>query len=196
MTSLSLNKTPEIIAAFRAQNWAALEGLVKQYTEMLLKGALSLGFRSQQADDLVQSVWATFFEVVPTFEGRSQVKTFLFGILINKSRELRRENKKNDSHDPIDDVMADRFNEHGAWSKPPIAPDRFVESIQSLQIIQDCIEHLPVNQRAAFCFREVEDLEMPEICKILDVTNTNLGVLLYRAKNRLRECIERKVDGK
>lgn len=189
-----LSTTPEIIAAVRAQNWIAIEGLVKQYTEMLLKGALSLGFRKQHADDLVQSVWATFFEVVHTFEGRSQVKTFLFGILINKSRELKRENRKNDNLDPIDEVMADRFSEHGSWSKPPIAPDRFVESIQSLQIIQDCIEHLPVNQRAAFCFREVEDLEMPEICKILDVTNTNLGVLLYRAKNRLRECIERKVD--
>lgn len=196
MTTPGLSTTPEILAAFRSQNWEALEGLVKQYTEMLLKGALSLGFRAQQADDLVQSVWATFFEVIHTFEGRSQVKTFLFGILINKSRELKRENKKNDSHDPIDEVMADRFSQTGSWAKPPIAPDRFVESIQSLQVIQDCIEHLPVNQRAAFCFREVEDLEMPEICKILDVTNTNLGVLLYRAKNRLRECIERKVDRK
>tara|TARA_B110001454_G_scaffold219195_1_gene251362 strand:- start:5828 stop:6418 length:591 start_codon:yes stop_codon:yes gene_type:complete len=196
MTTSGLSTTPEILAAFRSQNWDALEGLVKQYTEMLLKGALSLGFKAQQADDLVQSVWTTFFEVIHTFEGRSQVKTFLFGILINKSRELKRENKKNDSHDPIDEVMADRFSQQGSWAKPPIAPDRFVESIQSLQVIQDCIEHLPVNQRAAFCFREVEDLEMPEICKILDVTNTNLGVLLYRAKNRLRECIERKVDRK
>lgn len=196
MTTPGLSTTPEILAAFRSQNWDALEGIVKQYTEMLLKGALSLGFKAQQADDLVQSVWTTFFEVIHTFEGRSQVKTFLFGILINKSRELKRENKKSDSHDPIDEVMADRFSQQGSWAKPPIAPDRFVESIQSLQVIQDCIEHLPVNQRAAFCFREVEDLEMPEICKILDVTNTNLGVLLYRAKNRLRECIERKVDRK
>ncbi|OFZ30094.1 MAG: hypothetical protein A2622_09585 [Bdellovibrionales bacterium RIFCSPHIGHO2_01_FULL_40_29] len=185
--------TSEIIAAFRAQNWVALEGLVQQYTEMLLKGALSLGFRDQQADDLVQSVWMTFFEVVSTFEGRSQVKTFLYGILINKSRELRRETKKNDNHDPIEEVMEERFDQRGHWTRPPISPDRFIESLQNLKVIQDCIEHLPVNQRAAFCFREVDDLEMPEICKILDVTNTNLGVLLYRAKNRLRECIERKV---
>ncbi len=196
MSVNALATTPEILAAFRAQNWAVLEALIKQHTEILLKGALSLGFRDQQADDLVQSVWATFFEVVPAFEGRSQVKTFLFGILINKSRELRRENKKNDHHDPIDEVMEDRFNEQGAWSKPPISPDRFIESVQTLQVIQDCLERLPVNQRAAFCFREVEDLEMPEICKILDVTLTNLGVLIYRAKNRLRECIERKTDGK
>lgn len=196
MTTPSLITTPEIVAAFRAKNWTALEGLVKQYTEILLKGALGLGFRNQQADDLVQSVWITFFEVIPNFEGRSQVKTFLYGILINKARELRRENKKNDNLDPIDEVMTERFSEQGAWIKPPISPDRFVESVQSLQMIQDCMEHLPVNQRAAFCFREIDDLEMPEICKILDVSNTNLGVLLYRAKNRLRECIERKVDQK
>ena len=30
------------------------------------------------------------------------------------------------------------------------------------------------------------------MCKILDVTRTNLGVLLYRARNRLRECLESK----
>lgn len=157
MTTPSLSTTPEIAAAFRAQNWVALEGLVKQYTEMLLKGALSLGFRKQQAEDLVQSVWATFFEVVPSFEGRSQVKTFLFGILINKSRELKRENRKNDIHDPIDEVMASRFSHQGSWAKPPVSPERFVESIQRLQIIQECIDNLPVNQRAAFCFREVEN---------------------------------------
>ena len=44
----------------------------------------------------------------------------------------------------------------------------------------------------AFVLREVEDLSTVEICKILDVTRTNLGVLLYRARNRLRECLESK----
>ena len=108
--------TPEILAAFRAQNWLVLEKLVQQYTEMLLKSSYSLGFRDQQAEDLVQSVWTTFFEVVQNFEGRSQVKTFLFGILINKARELRRETQKFDEHDPIDDVVAERFNEQGGWA--------------------------------------------------------------------------------
>lgn len=190
------SSTSEILEAFRNQNWQELEITIKQYTEMLLKGALSLGFKSQQADDLVQSVWATFFDVIGNFEGRSQIKTFLYGILINKARELRRENIKSDAFDPIDDVVANRFNPHGGWVQAPVAPDRFYESVQSLQIIQDCLEHLPVSQRAAFCFREVEDLEMPEICKILEVSNTNLGVLLFRAKNRLRECIEKKVGRK
>lgn len=196
MNQNTSNTTSEIVAAFKAKDWSSLEKLVKSYTEMLLKGAIGLGFYDQQADDLVQATWVTFFDSVDNFDGRSQVKTFLYGILINKSRELRRDNVKHDSHDPIEDVMEERFNANGDWIKPPMAADRFIESMQTLQIIQDCIDRLPTTQRAAFCFREVEDLEMQEICKILEVSNTNLGVLLFRAKNRLRECVERKVDGK
>ena len=37
--------------------------------------------------------------------------------------------------------------------------------------------------------REVEELDTKEICKILGVTRTNLGVLLHRARRRLRECL-------
>ena len=44
----------------------------------------------------------------------------------------------------------------------------------------------------AFVLREVEELDTQEICKILDVTATNMGVLLHRARTRLRECLEKK----
>lgn len=44
----------------------------------------------------------------------------------------------------------------------------------------------------AFHLREVEGLSTEEICKILDVTVTNLGVMLYRLRNRTRECLEAK----
>ena len=38
----------------------------------------------------------------------------------------------------------------------------------------------------------VEGRETEEVCKILAVTSTNLGVLLFRARNKLRECLEKK----
>ena len=44
----------------------------------------------------------------------------------------------------------------------------------------------------AFVLREVEELDTEEICKILDVTPTNFGVLLHRARARLRACLEKK----
>lgn len=180
----------DIIIAFQNQEWSILENIIKQYTGYLLRGAFSLGYVGNQADDLVQNVWSTFFEILPRFEGNSQIKTFLYGIMINKVREQKREDSKNQKHDPIDKIMEDRFDSNGHWVKPPINPEQFLETSQTLEIIYDCIEKLPVTQRAAFVLWEIDGNETPEICKILDVTVTNLGVLLYRAKNRLRECIE------
>ncbi|MGZ3790673.1 MAG: RNA polymerase sigma factor [Bacteriovorax sp.] len=182
----------EILSAFYNREWEVLESLIRQYSGILLRGALSLGFKGAQADDLVQNVWVTFFEVLPTFQGKSQIKTFLYGILINKARELRRENARSDLHDPIDLVMEERFNSNGSWSRPPLNPEELMDVSQSLEMIYDCIEKLPSTQRAAFCLWEIEESETSEICKILEVSVTNLGVILYRAKNRLRECIETK----
>ena len=51
---------------------------------------------------------------------------------------------------------------------------------------------MPTQQRLAFVLREVEGLATEEMCKVLEVTRTNLEVLLYRARNRLRECLEAK----
>ena len=49
---------------------------------------------------------------------------------------------------------------------------------------------MPERHRLAFVLKELEGLETKEICNILEVTGTNLGVILYRARNRLRECLE------
>lgn len=38
--------------------------------------------------------------------------------------------------------------------------------------------------------RQIEDID--EVCKILEVSNTNLGVMLFRLRNRVRECLEAK----
>ena len=58
--------------------------------------------------------------------------------------------------------------------------------------IEDCLNAVPTNQRMAFVLREVQELDTEEICKILEVTRTNLGVLLHRARARLRACLENK----
>lgn len=60
------------------------------------------------------------------------------------------------------------------------------------ELIRGCMDGLPVNQREAFVLREVEGLETSEVCKILTVSITNFGVLMHRARARLRECLEAK----
>ena len=190
---LKLNfRSPDFLEKLRARETSSVEALVKTYTRQLTNAAYGLGFNDSDAAELVQSVWVTFFEKVPTFEGRSHVRTYIFGILYNKAKELRRDRNKYTSDNPFDEVMGDKFDEKGSWIKPPIEPDKFLESAQTLEIINKCMELLPVQQKMAFYLKEVIGDTTEEICNIIDVTSTNLGVLLYRAKNKLRDCIERK----
>ncbi len=183
----------EFIARLRGRDSSAVESIVRAYTEQLYRAALGLSFDAINAKELVQNVWATFMDVIPSFQAKSHVRTFIFGILYNKASELRREQVRFDSPDPVEHVLETRFDSHGRWVQPPLDPERFFMASESIGLIEKCLESLPLAQRMAFYLREVEEHESPEVCKILNVTVTNLGVLLYRARNRLRECVESKV---
>lgn len=182
----------EFLSRIQNRDLNAIEMLVRSYTEALYKGALGLGFDPSTADELVQGVWVTFYEIAPTFQGRSHVRSFVFGILYNKASELRRDQKRYDK-DPIEEIMDSRFALDGHWAKPPVDPEQFLLASETLELINQCIDALPLTQRMAFCLKEIDEHGSSDICNILSVSVTNLGVLLYRARNRLRECIEGKV---
>lgn len=184
--------SPKFLELIRAGDPAAIASLVDSYTDHLLRGALALGFSRDDARDLVQEVWAAFMEARTRFEGRSHVRTFLFGILYNQARSRRRDLKEDAAHDSIDTVVEQRFDPNGHWSKPPIDPEHFLGASQTMGLIRDCIDRLPLNQRLAFCLREIDEHGTEDICEILKVSVSNLGVLMFRARNRLRECIEHK----
>ena len=71
-----------------------------------------------------------------------------------------------------------------SWANPP----------QPIKLYGDEVRRF-IEQRMAFVLREVRELTTEEICKILEVTSTNLGVLLQGGRNRLRECLENRGVG-
>ena len=188
-------ETAEFIKKIRQKDPQALELVIRKYTRHLYKACLGFGFKDFEAEDIVQSVWMTFFDVIEKFEARSRIRTFLFGILYNKASEHRRSSQRADPTDSIEDIIDSHFDQNGHWliSHSPRTPDRFLESSQTMTIISKCIDYLPLNQKMAFILKEVEDEVTEQICEILNVTSSNLGVLLFRARNQLRECIESKV---
>ena len=183
---------PDLAAKIQARVPEALGAVVEAYLPQIVRAARGAGIDPSRAEDVAQSTFITFLQKADTFEGRSHVRTWLFGILYRKIHEARRGVQSDLRHDPIDDLMERRFDRTDAWTRPPRAADAAVQSAEVRGQIEDCLQPLPVRQRMAFTLREVEGLSSPEICKILEVTRTNLGVLLYRGRNRLRECLEAK----
>jgi RNA polymerase sigma-70 factor (ECF subfamily) len=184
--------SPEFLTRLRQRDPDALAQAVRDHARILFRAARRLGFAEPEAEDLVQEVFTTFLERLDRFEGRSHLQTWLFGILHRKALERRRATAADERNDPIDEVFESRFDQKGEWSRPPADLERLFLSKELGELIHGCMDGLPVNQREAFVLREVEGFETSEICKILEVSVTNFGVLIHRARARLRECLEAK----
>lgn len=183
---------PEFLERLRQRDAAAWEAVVDAYLRQLLRAGRGMGFSLEEVEDLAQSVFVALMEGIGRFEGRSHLRTFLFGIFYNKVSEHWREKQKVEASDPIDEVMESRFDLQGKWRQPPADIEAGVFGREVREMIQGCLESVPRAQRIAFYLREVEDMKTGEICKKMAVSATNLGVLLFRARNRLRECLEKK----
>jgi len=183
---------PEYLELLRRRERAAWEALVDAYLPQLLRAGRGMGFSVDENQDLVQSVFVALMEGIGRFEGRSHIRTFLFGIFYNKVSEHLRNRQRAEVNDPIDEVMESRFDLSGKWRRPPLDIDKALFAREVRGLVRECLETVPRAQHIAFYLREIEEMETAEICKKMDISVTNLGILLFRARNRLRECVERK----
>ena len=148
------------------------------------------------AEDAVSETLVAALENTTRFEARSKLKTWVVGILkhkiIDTFRARRREEPLADSDD--DDGFEDGlFKEDGHFRESPrewSTPESQLSRNQFLEILETCVQQLPAAQGRIFLMREWLELSTDEICKELAVTPTNAGVLLHRARLRLRECLQ------
>ena len=148
------------------------------------------------AEDAVSDTLLAALEKPQAFAGQSQLKTWLVGILKHKVvDQLRKHTREatvlvDDDGEDIDELL---FAADGHWREPPAiwaSPEASLGQREFFDVLQACIDHLPAVQGRVFMMREWLDLETDEICKELQITTTNLGVLLHRARLRLRECLD------
>ncbi len=186
---------PDLATAVRGRDPAVLRAIVERYLPQILRAARGAGLSPQDAEDVTQETFTTFLEIAPRFEGRSHVRSFLFGILCRKIAEARRSFTRHCQHDPIDEVMESSFAADGSWIRRAADADASLRLKEIRRFIAECLEISPPAQRMAFYLQEVEGLPRQEICKILGVTVSNLDVMLYRLRNRTRKCLEAKSVG-
>lgn len=193
--TMSPYPTKTELSALKKRDREAVSEVVKEHAGDLLRAAFGMGLKQVDAEEMVSETFSTFLDVLDRFKGRSSVRTFLFGILYRKAMERGRKKSRELATDPVDTVFEWRFNSWGRWSAPPRGPDEDALNQETADLIAVCMKGLTDTQRAAFHLKEVERESNADICNILEVTDTNLRVLLYRARIKLRECIEQKWEG-
>ncbi|PKO70729.1 MAG: RNA polymerase subunit sigma [Betaproteobacteria bacterium HGW-Betaproteobacteria-16] len=151
------------------------------------------------AEDAVSETLLAALAKPQAFEARSQLKTWLVGILKHKIIDTLRQRQRevvldagsdDDTVDPLDHMA---FKTDGHFAEKPAEwgnPERDMQSRQFFAVLEACTEKLPPAQGRLFLMREWLELSSEDICKELSLTPTNLYVQLHRARLRLRECLE------
>lgn len=156
--------------------------------------------RLSSDDDIADCIQETLLAAIRnagSFLGNSSLRTWLIGILKFKIIDVYRKQAREAEFDSTDTANNYwYFDEAGhwevqraprAWEKSPLEQ---LEQNELYEHLYRCIGRLPKMMRAAVTLREMEGQTTSEICGLLNISATNLNVILYRARMHLRACLE------
>ena len=151
-----------------------IELQLNQHRDYLLRFARLQLRNDAWAEDAVSDTLLAALAKPQSFENKSQLKTWLVGILKHK----------------VVDILRVQTSTWSGGQNATFNPSENLQSQQFFQILEACTDKLPAAQGRLFLMREWLEMSVEEICKELNLTSTNLYVQLHRARLRLRECLE------
>ncbi|MBC7575419.1 MAG: sigma-70 family RNA polymerase sigma factor [Herminiimonas sp.] len=177
---------------------ADLHRQLDQLRPALLRFAMLQLRNDAQAEDVVQEALIAVLEHPARFAGQSSLRTYVTGIMKHKIIDLLRAAKRTRQIETYDDQSeADAIDALFAADGHTLAkprdwgnPDATLEQKDFFRVMEICLEKLPAKTARVFMMREWLDLDTDEICKELGITTANVWVILYRARVRLRECLD------
>ena len=175
-----------------------IESQLADYQRYLLRYARLQLRNDAWAEDAVSETMLAALSKPQSFSNRSQLKTWLVGILKHKIIDVLRQHRREvclqqDEDDGGDEPDALIFKADGHFAVRPADwgdPEQELNSRQFFEVLEACADRLPAAMARVFMMREWLELPTEEICKELGLTATNLYVQLHRARLRLRECLE------
>ena len=164
----------------------------------LLRFAMLQLRNEAQAEDVVQDTLIAMLEKPERFAGQSSLRTYVTAILKHKIIDVMRASKRtrqievHDDQSEADAIDALFAADGHTLSKPRDwgDPDATLEQKDFFRVMELCLEKLPPKTARVFMMREWLDFDTEEICKEVGLSTSNVWVILYRARVRLRECLD------
>lgn len=192
VSPLIVDEEPVFIDKLRVGDAAAFETLIDRYSGDIYALLYRLTENAEEASDLTQDTFLRALRSIGSFQGRSELKTWLFRIAINESRNRFRWWKRRkrdqtisldisigDSETPLSDTLADRS----------ISPEEAALSSERGYALKAALLELPEVYREAIVLCDIEGMSYEE-------TATALGIGIGTVKSRVsrgREELRRRL---
>lgn len=198
-----------LIARLRQGDEGAFQELVTRHHSGLIRMAMGYVADREVAEEVVQDTWTAVINALDRFEGRSSLRTWIFGIMIHKAKDRGVREKRHTTFSSFESAGDDgeetmdpsRFHQAGHWAFPPQpwdeqTPEKLLASQQAVTAMNQAIEELPPTLKAVLILRDIDGVDAKEACDILKITESNLYVRLHRARERVRQAVEIYLEGR
>ncbi len=173
----------EIVSRVVAGEVPLFELLVRRHNPRLFRVLRGILHQDAEAEDALQQAWLQAFAHLPSFDGRSQLLTWLTRIAVNEGMHRRGHGLR---------VVAAQ-EQLMREPSPEKDPEAQAAAHQLARVLERAVDRLPELYRPVFVLREVEGLATRECAEVLGVTEDVVKVRLHRARALLREDIDAQV---
>jgi len=148
------------------------------------------------AKDIVQDTFFAALKAKDNFKGKASERTWLIAILKRKIIDYYRKINSVKGKAEVKMSFYTDGDREGEWIEecvPTNWNNEVEKSIENDELgiaLERCIEDLPEKYAMVFRMKTIQQFETEEICKELEITSSNLWVIIHRARTQLRKCME------
>jgi RNA polymerase sigma factor (sigma-70 family) len=176
---LRLQSDERLVLLVRRGNQAAFEALVARYQSRLLAFCRHMLASREDAEDVLQEVFAAAFNAMLADDRAINVRPWLYRIARNRSlNHLRRAQA----------VGVDSMDIH--LSEGGLSTADKVHRREEFRLLVSDVQDLPETQRTALLLREIDALSYEQIAEAMETTVPSVKSLLVRARVSLAEAAE------
>ena len=204
----SAHHDEELVARLRLGDEESFRELVELHDAGLRRMA-RLYVPAAVAEDVVQDTWLTVIRGIANFEGRSTLKTWVYGILVNVARRRAQREGRTvpfasasgaGRWEGTVDLERLRHPELGAgyWPAAPTwarDPAGAALDAETRDVVLRALLALAPAQREVMTLRDIEGWSGPEVCEVLGISDVNQRTLLHRARVTVRAALEEYFNG-
>jgi len=192
--TLSAVEVDEVLVK-RAQegDTAAFDELVRRYTSIVYRVLYKILRHEEDTQDALQDTFVSAYRALPRFRQDARFSTWIYRIATNAALMKARARKHNlvSLDHPTEDPDAQSAWELPDWSA---TPDEEIMTGETRRIMEDAIQALPPEQRAAFVLHDIQDLSSAETAQAMGITVSAVNSRLHRARVFLRDRIGRHLN--